>query len=32
MWGNGYRLSRRYEQDKEHVLDKTFGPQVITKG
>jgi hypothetical protein len=32
MWGNGYRLSRRYEQDKEHVLDKTFGPQAITKG
>jgi hypothetical protein len=32
MWGNGYRLSRRYEADKQHVLDKTFGPHVITKG
>lgn len=32
MWGNGYRLSRRYEEDRQHVLDKTFGPQVITKG
>ena len=32
MYGNGYRLSLKSEKDKEHILDKTFGPQVITKG
>lgn len=31
MYGNGYRLSLRAEKDKA-VLDKSFGPQVITKG
>jgi hypothetical protein len=31
MYGNGYRLSLRAEKDKE-VLDKSFGPQVITRG
>lgn len=31
MYGNGYRLSLRAERDKEHILDKSFGRQVITK-
>lgn len=31
MYGNGYRLSLKAEKDKEHILDKSFGPQVITK-
>jgi hypothetical protein len=32
MYGNGYRLSLKYVRDKESVLDKSFGPQLITKG
>jgi len=31
MYGNGYRLSLKAEKDKERILDKSFGPQVITK-
>jgi hypothetical protein len=31
MYGNGYRLSLRADKDKG-VMDKSFGPQLITKG